>query len=249
MKELHLTLPRTWAELTEPQALYLSKILLENISELEMLTRCFMHFTGIRIIPKRALPAYFWFRYKKETHLIDADTFSTMISSLDWIKEEVKLFKNPAKIGRFTGCNYKLNGITLEEYLIADNLYMAYSKTQKAEFLNKFVAVFYRKKSDYWNEGKKLTRWANRFRFTRKHKKHLVYLWFTGVKAWIIETYPYPFQGDGSTSLTPSTPSDTVLSILSTLSCGDISKYDQIKKTEFRAALDMLNRKCQPADV
>lgn len=245
MKELHLTLPRSWAELSEDQALYISKIILDNISELELMTRCFMRFTGIRIIPKKALPAYFWFRYKKETHLIDADTFGNMISWLDWIKEEVKLFKNPAKIGRYVGCNFKLFGISLEEYLLADQMYIAYSKSNKMEFLNKLVAICYRKKTDSWNEGKKLAKWTRRFRFTPKYKKYLVYLWFTGVKASIIETYPYIFQTDSGGSITSATAHESVLSILATLSQGDISKYNWVKRVEVHEALDMLNRKCK----
>jgi hypothetical protein len=247
MKELQLTIPEGWHQLTEPQLEYLANLLLNKVPEQELLIRCFNRFSGLclvrenPVIIQEAL-CYFFRKKKCGEHFIPVDLFADMVSRLDWIIQDVKLFKNPEKIKGYHACNHKLYGLTLEEYLIADQMYIAYAQTEKTEYLDKMVAIFYRLKNDRWEEGKNLHTWIRRFRNVPHKRKHIVFLWYTGVKAWIIETYPYIFSTAGGE---PISPTQSVLGILAVLNSGDVSKNPEIKKTELHEALDMLNRKCE----
>jgi hypothetical protein len=247
MSELNLTLPAGWHELTEKQLDYFAILLLNKVPEPELLARCFMRFSGLCLVRQNPIIiqdalCYLYKKKKCGEHWINIGLFADMVSSLEWLLEDVKLFKNPVKIGALIGCNYKLFGISLEEYLIADQMYLSYAHTNNVEYLDRMIAVLYRRKSDRWNEGKKLSRWVRRFSQISLHRKYVVYLWFTGVKAWIIETYPYIFQSSGGES---QSSTQLVMSILAALNLGDISKNPEIKRTEVHEALDMLNRKCE----
>lgn len=252
MRTLHLTLPRHWGQLTEKQLIYFSRLLLAKVPEPELLARCFMKFSGLFLIqhnPKivkerdRDVLCYEYTKKGEGKSLIDVDTFTDLVSRLDWMVEGVKIFHNIAQIKRYHGCNYKLFDITLEQYLIADNMYLAYAKTNDLQYLNRMVAVFYRKRSDKWQEGEHLTAWAKRFAKVDMAVKYSVFLWFTGVKSWLIIKYPNIFSGPGGEV---SSPTDSIMCILSALSEGDVTKNAEIKRTNVHEALDVLNKKLQP---
>lgn len=251
MSELHLTLPESWDQLSEKQLLYLSRLLFEKVPEQELLTRCFLKFSGLLLIQQnpviirekgKNLLCYEFRKKGLEKYTVDVDTFTEAVSKLNWIANDVKLFHNIPKIKRYTGCNYKILDKILEEYLIADNAYLAFVKKGDIKYLDKLVAIFYRKKSDKWDDGNNLTSWAKRFSGSPVHVKYSVFLWYTGLKAWIIKKYPYIFSSPGSGT---SSASDSVLAILSALSGGDISKNPEIKRSNCHEALDILNRKME----
>jgi hypothetical protein len=249
MKELYLTVPEGWHQVTEKQLEYVARLLYHKMPEPEFLSRCFMRFSGLSLLQRSPviideIPHY-CFTHNKKRHYIDVDTFTDLTHKLDWILRDVGLFKNPAKIGSYIGCNYKLYGVSFEEFLIADQMYIAYSSTSKEEFINKLIAICYRKPNETWDEGKQLAIRTIRFENIPMRQKYMIYLWFTGLKAWIIGKYPYVFSSSGKGI--PVSPNEAVLSTLAALNGGDITKNPEIKRTEAHEALDMLNRKCELA--
>jgi hypothetical protein len=254
MNTLNLTIPQSWKELSEQQLVYISRLIAEKLPAAEILTRCAIHFTGLKLLRQNPViikenqrdKLCYMFRYQKskQTHFIDLETFADMVNHLTWIESGITLFKSLSQIKGYRSKNFKLYETTLEEYLVADNLYLAYTQTGKEEYINKLTAIFYRNEKDTWNEGKDLSRWEQRFKRVSLGEKYSVYLWFTGVKSWIIEKYPYVFTPSEGGPIAPET---SIMGILAALNEGDVVKNPVIKQTYLNEALDTLNRKAKPA--
>lgn len=247
--KIELTVPKGWSELTHSNLEYFSRLLLAGVNEVELLTRCFIQFSGLKLLHKDPTliddQLYYLFKYQKGSRfLLDVDRFAAMVSKIDYLVKEVHFFQNPERIGRYSGCNSMLYGVSLGEYLVADSYYSDYSLTHNEQSLDNMLAIFYRDRSESWDEGHNLEKWTRRFKRIPLHRKYIVYLWYTGVKAWLIDKYPYIFSGEANSQL--STPADeVVMGMLSSLNDGDITHNPQIKATEVHEVLFELNKRIE----
>lgn len=201
-KQLNITLPESWAQLSEHQIAFVSKLLYMEVPELELITRCFLEFSGITILSKDPELVVtndapegelcYWFK-KSGTgkFCLDVDLSSTLIHSLDFLVNEITLFKNPAKLGQYTGCNFKLYGLSLEEWIIIDQMYIGYAKTKNIKFLDNMLAVSYTLPGEKWDESADLNKRASRFTAIPEHSRYIIFLWYTSCKLWLKVKYPF----------------------------------------------------------
>lgn len=248
--ELHITLPEKWDQLTAPQLQYVSRLFLNEIPEFEMLTRCFLNFTDIKLLHQDPVDidgerCYLFKKKGTGKFNLSVDMVATIESRLNWLLGEITLFKNPPKIGRYIGCHYKLYGLTLEEWLIADQMYIGYAKTKNMQFLNNMLAVLYRLPGETWNEKASIETMANRFTKVKPEIKYMVMLWYTSCKGWLISKYTYLFDSSANTSIGQQSANDYVMSLLSSLNDGDVTHNPQIKATECHEVFYELNRKIE----
>ena len=252
---LNIKLPNSWFDLTEDQAAFVSRLLFMQLSETDIITRCFLKFAGVKILSRDpewlitkdepdGIQVY-WFRTKELGKFwLDVDMASTLIHHLDFIIEDISLFKNPAMIGKYTGCNYRLYGLCLAEWIMLDQFYIAFAKTQRVEFLDKMLAVTYRKDGEKYSEEEDISKLAMRFRRIKARDKYIVFLWYTSVKMWLKIKYYYLFSTGSETG--EQQPADEyVLGLLSSLNDGVVANNPQIKLTPAHEVFYELNRRIE----
>lgn len=251
---LHITLPEKWDQLTEPQLQYISRLMFNELPEAELLTRCFLNFTGVKLLHQDPVDidgeqCYMFTKKGLGKFNLSVDMVATITAHISWITKEITLFKNPSRIGRYEGCHYKLYGLTLEEWLIVDQMYIGYARTKEMQFMDNMLAILYRLPGETWNEAAKIEARAKRFRKVKPEIKYLVMLWYTSCKLWLKSKYIYLFAAPDGNSIGLQSANDYVMGLLSSLNEGDVTHNPQIKATECHEVFYELNRKIEKSQT
>jgi len=254
-KVLDIKLPNSWGELSEKQLLFVSKLIYMELPQLEVISRCFLEFSGITILSKDpeivetddAPEGELCYWFKKPgigKFCLDVAMATTLIHHLDFLINEITLFKNPAKIGRYKGCNFKLYGLTLEEWIVVDQMYIGYAKTRRIEFLDNMMAVLYCLPGEVWDEKTDLAERAARFKKMPEHTRYLIFLWYTSCKLWLKGKYFFLFDSNDSGE-SGTSANEYVMTLLSSLNEGNVSNNPQIKRTPCHEVFYELNRRIE----
>jgi len=241
-------LPSGWHELTIKQVLVVSKLFISNHGDKDFAVRCFLAFTGWKPLRKHEFAddnkTWFWFKSReKGTFCVDGEIYTDLVKKLDWILAEIKLISVLPDLGRSKPIDCRLYEVTLDEYLFLDSAFNAYAKTKEKRYLNRMLAIVYRRKNETWNSDR-LNKMVRRFWFVPFYKKYVIFLWFIGIKGFLRTEYPYLWQdGEGS----PISHAQAVLNLLSSLNNGDITKNKEIFKTHVHEAFYELNLKAEQA--
>jgi|GEM_PF-2067863 len=249
MREIHLHAPSGWHDITPEQLLFVALLFEEQLSEAEFLTKCMISFTGIEPV-KHGLETgdgellFEFLDPAGEVFSLSAEEMKSLLDELRWLIDSVGLCRLPEKLGGLSPVDSRLFGVTLEEYLLADQLYANYSASKKVDDLNQLIAVFYRKPGEKWNE-RKYKMYVNILRSVPNHAKTAVYIWFSGLKKWIIDKYPYVF-GDGTTGETSApSPDEHILRLFTSLNNGDVTRNKEILHTHVHEVFYELNQKLE----
>ena len=172
---------------------------------------------------------------------LDAVIRYEILQLLDWLPN-VKLKKNlfPSFHGLY-GPSDELANVTVLEYATADSYFHAFIETQDIKFLDLMVACFYRKPKLKPKEAKPLD-WDGDYRqkfnanlveeIAEKHIKKLsvifkqvVFLFFVGCKAKLVEDYSVLFQRSGDSSSSAGNGwADTIIDLGEAGLFGDLEK-------------------------
>jgi hypothetical protein len=251
MRLINLFSVDSWQKLTEKQLLDIAEIMSQPQYDRSLVTKVFLKLNGLRIKKGFVLTktddghAYKSYIFQKNGYrkfTIGVNIFTTMVRKFDWLADEITLFRCVEKIGRFKASDHRLYGVTLEQFLFADNLYNAFVSTRQLNYLRKLVAVFYHPEKEKFDTSK-VARRSRRFLFTRRNRLFATYLWYTGAKRWIMNKYPYVFSGGESGDEVPA--DESIMNMLSALNQGDITKNETILKTHVHEALFQLNLMAQ----
>lgn len=239
--KINLTLPKSWHQLTPGQFLAVSKFFLKGYTDPELLSQCFLLFSGWKPIRWRMIrredETLFMFRAKKtKPFWISSEQFQHVARALSWITEGFGLPSETPAIRSFVSPDLRLYNTTLEQFLMAENYLAAFLATKKENYLNSFLAVYYLRKGEKFNSNKVKSH-TGRFWFVRKFRKQAALMWFVGIKSWLVVKYPYVF----STGSAPVAPDESVLNLLSNLNGGDVTKNEMIMKSHVHEALHELN--------
>ena len=231
-----LTLPKGWHEVKGDKLVKLAKLYMSHRAKPDFLSRCFFLFSGWKPLRKREIVVdgknQYWFKKGKQKFYIDADLFTTLVKKLEWVSTGISLPASMPPVRGFRHCNVKLYSVTLEDYLSADNYFNAFTQTGESRYLGKLFAVFYSRR--HW------------FSRASKIQKYAVFLWFTGVKNYLVNKYPYIFSGNSGNTGIPS-PDETILSLLSSLNNGNVTANKDIFKTHVHECFYELNLKIEHA--
>lgn len=232
---LNLSLPQKWDDLSPQQLRYVAAQYLAKVAPTQMLVNCALYFSGLQPLPVSNHQHHILLHRYRRIVRIPKDQFVAIVDALQWLHTPVTLFALPAKMKGIRSVNYKLYQVTLEQFLSADSMYMAYSVTGDKAFLDRLAAIAY--------PATRFKTWKG-FRLSRASmaSKYIVYMWFTSVKAWLIDKYPYLYSGSSEGAVDPV---ESVMSLLNALSQGDVTKNPQVKLAPVHEALDSLNRRAQ----
>lgn len=248
MRTINLTSPQGWHELTPGQLLLVSGLYLQKYEASEFLTRALIGLTGLTPVPHKVeadeMELLFSFRYPGEnTFQMTASEMHEKASRLKWLLESPGLCTPPNLI-KYIPVNNRLFGVPLEQYLLADAHYIRFAKTQDRSILDKFAASLYRQNE---NESWSNLAWKKRiphFTLMSMAELNAVFIWFTGVKAYIMSKYPYVFPAS-TESGGESAPDEQILQLLANLNGGDVTRNRLIMETHVHEVLFELNLKIE----
>lgn len=244
MRKIELKLPKGWNQLKKGELETVAGYFLRYKSKPEILTRCFLLFSGWKIVRWDRLAGleqgYGYFTKKGESLFrVDPDTFTGLAKNLEWITKEYTL---PSYVPRIRGLdtpNLILYKATLEQYLMADNFYIRFITTGNFGDLDKMIATLYcRNITDI-----DLERRARRIARQKKSIRYAVFIWFCGLKSWLRDKYPCIFAGYEPDAGRPQ--DEAILGLLTALNGGDITKNRIILNTGVHEALYELNQKME----
>lgn len=249
MRTIKLTSPQGWHELTPEQLLLVSDLYLQKYEESEFLTRALIGLTGLIPVPHQIeaaeLELLFSFRTPGENPFqLTAAEMHEMASRLKWLLESPGVC-TPPDLGKYIPVNNRLFGVPLEQYLLADAHYIRFAKTQDRSILDKFAASLYRRnENEQWSDQS----WKKRiphFTLMSMAELNAVFIWFTGVKAFIMAKYPYVFSASASTGSADVAPDEQILQLLANLNGGDVTRNRLIMETHVHEVLFELNLKIE----
>lgn len=244
--KVDVKLPKSWNQVTGQQMVKLASLFLKYQKKPDFLIQCFLLFSGWKVEYLKGFSEngkhYYWFSKKGINRFaVDTEVFRTLVNSLNWITEGFGLPASMPEIKDYQTCNVKLYNVTLDEFLNADNYYNAFAQTGTPGYLNRLVAVFYRRKGEKWDPELMEKRW-NRFMQEPYEARYAVFMWFSGVKSFLVSKYPYIFSGNSSGNISPD---ETILNLLSSLNNGDVTHNQQIFKTHVHECFHELNLKAE----
>jgi len=244
IRKIELTLPKGWNELKKGELETVAGYLLRHRNRPQLLTRCFLLFSGWKIIRWDRMmgleQGYVYFQKKGEpVFRLDPDVFTGLAKKLEWIVKEYTL---PSYVPRIRGLetpNLILYKTTLEQYLMADNFYIRFINRGDFKDLDRMIAALFCQNIADIDLDKRTRRVAR----SKKKVRLAVFIWFSGLKCWMRDKYPYIFSGIDQES--GQTPDQAILGLLSALNGGDITKNKTILSTGVHEALYELNQKME----
>ncbi len=243
-----VTLPKGWHEVDGIHLVKLAKLFLKYQAKPDFLVRCFFLFSGWKAVRRKEFVEngilYYWFELEKgKPFFVDVNIYHSLVNELEWISSEINLPKEMPVIKGFNSCNLKLYNVSLDEFLNADNYYSAFVNTNEIKYLDNLIAIFYRSRGETWN-SEKLDELSRRFKSTPTAVKYAVFLWFSGVKSFFVQKYPYIFSGNSNSTASVS-PEETILNLLSSLNNGDVTNNEKLFKTHVHECFYELNLKIE----
>jgi len=239
---INLTIPSSWQQLSQKQLELVARCMLQRMTAIELKTICLLQFSHLKILKKPAsAEGSFMFRKGKLTFELDADRFADIISRLDYLESDSGIIAPPLIKG-FALPNKELYGVRTDQWFVADSMYGAYCNTKDDRFLNRLLATLYIKTGDKWNPDHNLSAAAAKFEGVPLFRKYVAFIWYSAVKAWLIEKYYYVFSGSEN-SQTP--PDELLMGLLSSVNEGNVANNAIIKATEVHEVLYDMNRKIE----
>lgn len=228
-RQISITLPRTWQELTSSQLYYLYSLFADNLSTHQIKTFCLMKWGGIKIISAHV--EGWLLQHGRDKFVASAQLIADAIHALDWIDT---LPASPVRIpviSRAKAVDASFMGVPFEKYLYCDNLYQGYLHTQDHSLLVRMAEVLYDKPGIKLNRIEKIS----------------VFYWWASLKdlfARSFSSFLQPLDGNGHTP-----PADDIGDRLKeamnaqirALTKGDITKEKEVLAMDTWRAMTELN--------
>ena len=248
IRTVNFNLPSKWIDLSNSQLLFVSKLFLSDFAknQYRFLTHALLHFSKCKI--KRSFThnlkgsEYLLRKKGDKPFRLSASQIHSVCSTLDFLLKEVKEVKPLRNIRDARPCHYRMYNTPFIRFLSAENFYTAYNKTSDIAALNSLVAALYLKPSDEFDD-KLISQRSAYFRRVTIDKKYTVYLWYSGFRSYLSQTFPDIF--DRSSTGSELNIRDHVMNMIRGLTEGDVTKNEMVQKVQTTEALYELNAKAK----
>ncbi len=241
MKSFDITLPTSWAELTDEQLLMVYGLFARDLSAAEVKSLCLMKWNHLKVLA--TLPRHrFLIKRGKEQVVLRVRQIQQATSVLDFLDSFAPMPIRIARIGKHRALPADFEKVPFEQYLYVDNLFQGYLNTQQDELLLQMAQILYG--SDH----------------VKPSKAHLVgiFYWMASLKQYFASLFtnfykPAPAKGEGNL-LGSSQPDiysqlrESTNAMIRALTGGDITKEERILKMDTWRALTELDAKAKEAE-
>ena len=267
MKTFNITLPTSWAELTDKQLHMVYSLFARDLSSSEVKTLCLMKWNGLKVLSQLPDKRFLIKRGKvfdkpneqrkarfisamarklrpkvKEVVPLSIRQIQQATSVLDFLDSFAPMPVRISKIGRHKAIAADFEKVPFEQYLYVENLFQGYLNTQSNELLLQMAQVLYA--SDH----------------VKPDKAHLVgiFYWMASLKqyfAGLFSNFYKPAEANNDGNLLGSGQSDlynqlrdSTNAMIRALTGGDITKEAAIIKMDTWRALTELDAKARESE-
>ena len=237
----NISLPTSWAELTDKQLLMVFDLFSRDLSSAEVKTLCLMKWNRLRVLA--SLPRHrFLIKRGKEQVVLRTRQIQQATSVLDFLDSFAPMPVRISHIGKHKAITADFEKVPFEQYVYVDNLFQGYLNTQQEELLLQMAQVLYA--SDH----------------VKPSKAHLVgvFYWMASLKQYFAGLFsnfykPAPtadngnLLGGGQTDIYRQLR-DSTNAMIRALTGGDITKEDAIMKMDTWRALTELDAKAREVE-
>ena len=238
----NISLPRSWAELTDKQLLLVYDLFARDLSAAEVKTLCLVKWNRLKVLASLPDKRFLMKRKGEPEVALSARQVQQATSVLDFLDNFAPMPVRISHIGRHKAIAADFEKVPFEQYLYVDNLFQGYLNTQQDELLVQMAQVLYA------NDKVKPT------------MAHLVgiFYWMASLKQYFAQMFsnfykPVP-TGEGSGSLGDEQADifrklrDNTNAQIRALTGGDITKEATIMKMDTWRALTELDAKAKEAE-
>lgn len=240
MEVFNISLPTSWAELTDKQLLMVYSLFARDLSAAEVKTLCLMKWNHLEVLA--SLPHHRFLIKKKREHevVLSSRQIQQATSVLDFLDTFAPIPVRILHIGKHRAMPADFEKVPFEQYLYVDNLFQGYLNTQQEELLLQMAQVLYA--SDH----------------VKPTKVHLigVFYWMASLKQYfarLFSNFYKPSSDDGN--LLGGGQSDifrqlrdSTNTMIRALTGGDITKETTIMKMDTWRALTELDAKAREVE-
>ena len=237
----NISLPTSWAELSDKQLLMVYDLFSRDLSAAEVKTLCLMKWNRLRVLA--SLPRHrSLIKRKGESEVaLSARQIRQATSVLDFLDSFAPMPVRISRIGKYRALPADFEKVPFEQYLYVDNLFQGYLNTQQDELLFQMAQVMYA--SDH----------------VKPSKAHLVgiFYWMASLKqyfAGLFTNFYKPAANTDGNLLGNSQPDiysqlrDSTNAMIRALTGGDITKEATIMKMDTWRALTELDAKAREVE-
>lgn len=241
---IDVKLPMSWGKLTQRQLRDTFRLIAMNLDRDAIKSSAFILWAGLRVIASDTEKMRFLVETRdRKRFFITAVQIAEAAMSLEFLNDVPESPVRLERIGDYKAVDAGLNGFTLEEFIICDNLYAGYLKTKRDDLLLMMAEKLYRcRKSD-----KKKVKGLN-------HDKAMllsVFYWWISLKDMFAREFPFLFSsadvetGDGN--LLGDFRSErrklreNADAMVRALTKGDVTKEKEVLQTDVWRAFAELN--------
>ena len=241
MEVFNITLPTSWAELTDKQLHMVYNLFARDLSAAEVKTLCLMKWNGLKVLSQ--LPdKRFLIKRGKEVVPLSTRQIQQATSVLDFLDSLAPMPVRIARIGKYHALPADFEKVPFEEFLFVENLFQGYLNTQSDELLLQMAQVLY--VSDH----------------VKPDKAQLIgiFYWMASLKQYFAGQFPNFYKPASSNSggnlLGSGQPDiysqlrDSTNAMIRALTGGDITKEAAIMKMDTWRALTELDAKAREAE-
>lgn len=241
MRNISLSLPKSWEELTEHQLLFVSKQMILEQTRSEFLLKSFICLSELRLLKGKSGDSTFLFEKKGELPFpLTSDQLTEFIHECDFLLEKIIEFRPVRKIAGKKAYDFMMYNACFDEFISALNFFTAFQHTKDEIWLNKLCVVLYPRYK--WSDENP-DKYAKRFSKIEFHIKYTAFLWFCGLMNVIAKECPDMYSENSSDVEVDI--KDNILGMLNLLSDEDVTKYQDILKVKMWDALYMMNTKAR----
>ena len=242
MEVFNITLPTSWAELTDKQLHMVYHLFARDLSAAEVKTLCLMKWNGLKVLSQLPDKRFLIKRKREPEVALSTRQIQQATSVLDFLDSFAPIPVRIARIGKYRALPADFEKVPFEEFLFVENLFQGYLNTQSDELLLQMAQVLYG--SDC----------------VKPSKTHLVgvFYWMASLKQYFAGLFPNfykPTSDNSNGNLLGNVQSDiysrlrdSTNAMIRALTGGDITKEDAIMKMDTWRALTELDAKAREAE-
>lgn len=226
MPILNLTVPTSWAQLTEKQLAFVFTLLAEGYNATDIKIKCLLKWNRISVTHRST--SHYTLRQRRQSHPVQPSQLAEVLQHMQWLDTLPSPPIRLSHFGRHQARNADFVGVPFEIYLICDNLYQGYLATHDESLLLSLAQVLYD---------------APRLKDSPLVRINAFY-WFAALKQLFAASFNHFFQPAQSDNLLLSTPQQAVKEAfnaqLRALTKGDVTKEQEVLQLDTWRALTEL---------
>lgn len=241
---VELVAPQSWKELTAGQLVYVSWLLTHRqMSKNELYAHAFVRLAGVKVHGDR--DGYWLCSCGKRRFTLSPAQALSLCRRFSWLTDTAGEVTPLPRMAGVAHQDPRLRGLPFIQYLACENYYQAFIHTGEERHLNCLIASFYLAGAKF--DDSRTASLSENFRGIPFHIRHTAFLWYYGLKSVFHARFPYLFQKTDAADGKPQAPDmrGHINSTVRALTGGDVTKTDDVYRTETWTALAELNAKAR----